>query len=361
MKDKTVMVGMSGGVDSSTVAAILHNQGWDVIGVTLQLYNQEKVVANSKTCCGSKDTYDAKMVCANLGIKHYVINYESTFKKDVIDKFVESYKSGSTPIPCIRCNQSVKFRDMLSVAKDLGIKYIATGHYVRRVEKDGEISMLRAKDPLKDQSYFLFATTKDQLAQTLFPLGDFTKAETREIAKSLGLVTAEKKESQDICFIPDGDYGKFLLKFDKSLEKPGEIIMEKTGELLGQHKGAVFFTVGQRRGIGVGGLGDPLYVSKIDVEKNIVFVARDSDLFQSEFEISEMNFLSEKFEKMESFECNVVCRALKPEIPAIITRIEQDRYSVKLKTPERALTRGQACVMYEGEMVIGGGFIDKIV
>jgi tRNA-uridine 2-sulfurtransferase len=357
VEKKTVMVGMSGGVDSSTVAAILHNQGYNVIGVTLQLYSSDEKNKNAKACCGSRDIFDAKTVCANLGIKHYVINYESTFKRDVIDDFVEGYRSGITPIPCIKCNQSVKFRDMLGVANDLGIEYIATGHYVKRVEVDGRVEMHKAFDKTKDQSYFLFATTKDQLARTLFPLGDFPKSKTREIAAELGIATAAKKESQDICFIPDGDYGKFLTKIDPSFEKTGDIVLEESGMVIGSHKGAVFYTVGQRRGIGVGGTTEPLYVSRIDVAQNIVYVANEADLYSSEFEITNMNFLKSGLEDLAEFKCNVIVRALKPEISATITRISTDRYKVVLDKPERAITAGQACVMYDGEVVLGGGFI----
>ncbi|QED23790.1 tRNA 2-thiouridine(34) synthase MnmA [Candidatus Deianiraea vastatrix] len=354
---KSVMVGMSGGVDSSTVAAILHSEGWNVIGVTLQLYKQEQIIGKSKTCCGSKDIYDAKTVCSNLGIPHYVINYESTFKQDVIDDFIQSYKTGKTPIPCVKCNQTVKFRDMLKVACDLGIDYIATGHYVKRVDIDGQVQMHKAKYLPKDQSYFLFGTKYEQLEKTLFPLGDFTKDETRKIAESLGVKISQKPESQDICFIPDGDYGKFLVKNDPSFEKDGDIVMLETGEVVGKHNGAAFFTQGQRRGIGVGGFDAPLYVIKTDIAKNIVYIGKEELLYSSEFEISGLNFLSKEHASMSEFECSVIVRALKPEVKAKVFRILDDKMLVKLKTPTRAITSGQACVFYDETRVLGGGFI----
>ena len=286
-KNKSVMVGMSGGVDSSVVAAILHKDGWNVIGVTLQLYKQDEGIGKTKTCCGSKDTHDAKMVCSNLGIPHYVINYQSEFKKDVIDEFINDYKNGKTPIPCVRCNQSVKFRDMLKVANDLGIEYIATGHYAQRIEKNGEIQMHKAIDTSKDQTYFLFATTREQFSKTLFPLGGYTKIQTRKIARDLGVLVSEKKESQDICFIPDGDYGKFLIKNDASFEKQGNIVLKSTGEIIGKHNGAAFYTSGQRRGIGIGGNEFSLYVINTDVPNNIVYVDKEDLLFSDKFIIND--------------------------------------------------------------------------
>ncbi len=353
---KSVLVGMSGGVDSSTVAAILKKDGYNVVGVTLQLYKQEEVVGKSKACCGSKDTYDAKKVSTDIGISHYVINYESEFKRDVVDNFVESYKNGITPIPCVRCNQSVKFRDMVKVAKDLGIDYVATGHYVRRIDGENGVEMHAALDKSKDQSYFLFATTRQQLEMALFPLGGYEKSQTRQLARDLGVSISEKRESQDICFIPDGDHVGFLKKIDPNFEKPGDIIRLETGKIVGKHSGAMFYTRGQRRGIGVGGSGVPLYVISTDIANNLVYIGGEDLLFESSLTIGDVNFISQAHENLQEFECNVVLRALQNEIPAIVTK-SGDFYKISLKTPGRAITKGQACVMYDGTMVIGGGWI----
>lgn len=355
VKKETVVVGMSGGVDSSTVAAILC-EDYNVIGVTLQLYDQVDAT-KAKSCCGSRDIHDAKKVATHLGISHYTINLTAEFRRNVIDHFTSSYKKGITPIPCIECNKSVKFTDMLRIAHEIGAQYVATGHYARRIQNGTKFELHSGIDQTKDQTYFLYATTQEQLSKTLFPLGGYTKVETRKIAEDFGIPIAHKTESQDICFIPDGDYSKFLIKEDSTFLNDGDIIRKDTGEIVGQHKGASFYTKGQRRGIGVGGNGIPLYVVETDIKNNIVYIGPNDMLLRQNLEISNVNFINEEYRDKDIFECDVILRALTQRIPAIIQKIDNDKYSIQLQTDGRAITQGQACVMYSQTQVIGGGMI----
>ena len=290
-KDTRVLVAMSGGVDSSVVAALLHEQGYDVVGVTLQLYDHGEAVAKSKTCCAGQDIHDARRVAEKCGFPHYVLDYETNFRQGVIDDFADSYLRGETPIPCVRCNQTVKFRDLLQTAHDLGAEAMATGHYVQRVENGaGRAELHRGADKDKDQSYFLFATTQAQLDFLRFPLGGMDKSETRALAEKYGLAVADKPDSQDICFVPEGGYAKVIERLRPDASEPGEIV-HIDGSVLGEHKGIIHYTVGQRRGLHLDSYGEALYVVKLDAAKKRVIVGPKEALGRQSFTISDVNWL----------------------------------------------------------------------
>lgn len=353
-----VVVAMSGGVDSSTVAAMLHDQGYDVIGLTMQLYDYSGTDLKKGTCCAGIDIYDAKTVADKLGIPHYVLNYESMFKEKVMEDFADSYVRGETPIPCVRCNQTVKFNDMLKMAEDLGAKFLATGHYVQK--QNGKLSELhQAVDPNKDQSYFLFTTTQKQLDFLEFPLGGYTKEQTRELAKKYGIHNAEKPDSQDICFVPNGDYASVVTKMRPGAIDPGEIV-DMEGNVLGMHSGIINFTIGQRRGLGVAS-GKPLYVVKIDSATKRVYVGDDSDLMVDSFFIKDTNWLVDESEK--KLEGVVKIRSTHSGCSARIAKSDRGKglYQVKLDEPQKSVTPGQACVLYDGTRVLGGGWITNII
>jgi len=355
-KHATIVVAMSGGVDSSTVAAMLCEQGYNVIGITLQLYDHGMAIGKKGACCAGQDIYDAKMVADKLNIPHYVLDYESNFKKAVINDFVDSYVRGETPLPCVRCNQSVKFKDLLKMARDLGADGLATGHYVRRIEgKDGP-ELHTGIDPLKDQSYFLFTTTMDQLSYVYFPIGNLSKQETREIASRFGLDVADKPDSQDICFVPDGDYRTIVTKINPNANQKGKIL-HVDGFELGQHDGIINYTIGQRKGLGIS-FSEPLYVIKIDPITKIVYVGSESKLNATEFIIKEVNWLDLK-SLTENLEVKVKIRSTRPGAFAKIQKIDNDQILVKLLSPEKAVTPGQACVIYDETRVLGGGWISR--
>ncbi|MEA3028781.1 MAG: tRNA-uridine 2-sulfurtransferase [Sphingomonadales bacterium] len=342
---------MSGGVDSSVVAALAAKSGAEVIGVTLQLYDHGEATGRSRTCCAGQDTYDAKAVAERLGIAHYVFDYESRFRESVIERFADEYAKGRTPIPCIACNQGVKFTDLLSLARDLGADCLATGHYVRRVAGAHGPELHRAADPARDQSYFLFATTRDQLDYLRFPLGGMPKPAVREIARELALAVAEKRDSQDICFVPDGDYARVVEKVRPDAAAPGEIV-DQGGRVLGAHRGLIHFTVGQRRGLEIGGQAEPLYVLRLEPERKRVVVGPRRALAVRAARLAGLNWLGE--EQREGLTVKV--RSLARPAPARF-----DGETVRFDRPEYGVSPGQAAVLYDGERLLGGGWIEETV
>lgn len=351
-KDTKVVVAMSGGVDSSVVACLLKEQGYDVIGITLQLYDIGDALKKKNACCAGVDIMDAKKVAEKFGFPHYVLNYQNLFKESVIDDFADSYLQGETPIPCVKCNQSVKFRDLMKVAFDLGADALATGHYVQRIiGKNGEAQLHKAADDSKDQSYFLFATTKEQLDFLRFPLGDLTKEETRDHAKRLGLPVSDKPDSQDICFVPEGGYAEVVKKLRPDALDPGEII-HIDGRVLGHHQGIIHFTVGQRKGVGVSA-EVPLFVIKVDAEKKQVIVGPKEALAITSIRVINVNWLT-CFEG----ECEVKLRSAHHPIEAFVMPKENNTACVTFKEPQYGVAPGQACVFYHGTRVLGGGWIE---
>jgi len=354
-KETRVVVAMSGGVDSSTVAALLHEEGYEVIGITLQLYDHGAMIGKKGACCAGQDIHDARRVAEKLGIPHYVLNYENRFKESVMDDFVETYLAGETPIPCVRCNQSVKFKDLLRTARDLGADCMATGHYVQRREHDGRASLVRGADPDKDQSYFLFATTQEQLEFLRFPLGGLHKDQTRALAARYGLAVADKPDSQDICFVPDGDYTKVIQKLRPDAAEAGDIV-HIDGTVLGRHEGIIHYTVGQRRGLGIAH-EVPLYVVKLDAQKKRVIVGPKEALSHSRFEIREVNWLEGDAMPQRRDDVVVKLRSMQQPVAAVAHRGESGRATIELLAPYAGIAPGQACVMYEGDRVLGGGWI----
>ena len=346
-----VVVAMSGGVDSSTTAGLMVEAGFDVVGVTLQLYDHGAAIGNPKACCAGQDIFDARRVAEKLGIPHYVLDYESRFKESVIDEFADSYLRGETPIPCVKCNQTVKFRDLLATARDLNAEALVTGHYVRRVEGPGGAEMHRALDHAKDQSYFLFATTPEQLDYLRFPLGNMTKAETRAHAERFGLPVAEKPESQDICFVPNGDYARVVEKLRPGAWEPGDIV-DLDGNVLGRHDGIVHFTIGQRRGIGVAAQ-HPLYVVGIDPDTRHVSVGPKAALLRSRLTVRDSNWLGGT--DGETGEVTAKIRSTTTPEAAAIERKDGGRIEVAFAEPQAGVAPGQAAVFYRGERCLGLG------
>ena len=357
-----IVVAMSGGVDSSVTAALLAEQGYDVVGVTLQLYDHGAAVGRKGACCAGQDIYDAHRVAEAVGIPHYVLDYESKFSENVIDDFADSYLRGETPIPCVRCNQSVKFRDLLAVAKDLGAEALATGHYVRRVMGPHGPELHRAKDASRDQSYFLFATTREQLEFLRFPLGDLTKPEVRALAERYKLPVAAKPDSQDICFVPDGDYASVVSKLRPGAIEPGDII-DTAGNVLGRHEGIIHFTVGQRRGLNLGlregENNEPLFVIRLDALRQQVVVGPKEALAQINVALRNINWLGPETNGGE-IEVNVRLRSAQPPVPARF-RMDGHSASVTLCEPAFGVAPGQAGVLYQGEKVMGGGWITTLL
>jgi tRNA-specific 2-thiouridylase len=354
-----IVVAMSGGVDSSVVAALAARTGAEVIGVTLQLYDHGAAVGRGKTCCAGQDIYDAKAVADRLGIAHYVFDYESRFRTSVIDRFADEYARGRTPIPCISCNQGVKFTDLLGLARDLGADCLATGHYVRRVVGPHGPELHRAADPARDQSYFLFATTRDQLDFLRFPLGAMPKAAVRELARELALTVANKPDSQDICFVPEGDYARVVEKVRPEAAAPGEIV-DRDGRVLGQHRGLIHFTVGQRRGIEIGGQPEPLYVLRLEPEAARVVVGPKRALAVRSARLSGLNWLGEacpeRRRRAQSEGVTAKVRSLAKPVPASF-----DGGRLDFDQPEFGVSPGQAAVLYDGDRLLGGGWIEETV
>ncbi|MEM5501590.1 tRNA 2-thiouridine(34) synthase MnmA [Ahrensia kielensis] len=362
-EDTRVVVAMSGGVDSSVVAGLLHKEGYEVIGITLQLYDHGEATRRTGSCCAGQDIDDARRVCETLGIPHYVLDYESRFRDAVIDVFADSYIAGETPVPCISCNQTVKFADLLKTAKELGADCLATGHYINSVEKGNRRVLTRPVDADRDQSYFLFATTQDQVDYVRFPLGNMTKDETRRHAADMGLVVADKPDSQDICFVPDGKYADVITKLRPNAALAGDIV-HIDGRLLGQHEGILHYTIGQRRGLGVS-VGDPLYVVKIDARTRRVIVGPVEALETRVLELRNVNWLGDMpLDEIPEGgkEVLVRVRSTRPPRPARIFN-EDGMITVEVIDGEQGVSPGQACVFYDGHgagsRVLGGGFINK--
>jgi tRNA-specific 2-thiouridylase len=346
---------MSGGVDSSVTAALLKNDGWDVVGITLQLYKNDQVIGR---CCSSKDIYDARRVADHLKIPHYVIDYENTFRQDVIEQFIDSYLAGETPIPCILCNQTVKFRDLFGIAHDLDAEALATGHYVRCEKVEGVTRMLRGVDHERDQSYFLFTTIREKLNFLRFPLGDIkSKNETRKIAKQYKLPVATKPDSQDICFVPDGNYASLIELLRPNSIKSGNIV-HVDGRILGCHNGIIHYTVGQRKGLGLGG-GEPLYVIQIDAIMHRVIVGPKEILIRAGVTLSGVNWLVEETSGINRVQVKI--RSASEPIPATLHQDDNGIFNVIFDRPKEGVTPGQACVFYDGELVLGGGWIKQAV
>lgn len=351
-----VVVAMSGGVDSSTVAALLASEGFEVIGITLQLYDHGAAVKRKGACCAGEDIHDARQVAERLNIPHYVLDYEARFRRDVIAPFAAAYAAGETPIPCIACNRTVKFRDLLAAARDLGADALATGHYARRIAGAQGPELHQAADPARDQSYFLFGTTREQLDLLRFPLGDLaSKAETRALATRFGLAIADKPDSQDICFVPGGSYARVVETMRPGAAEPGEIV-GLAGTVLGSHAGIIHYTIGQRRGLGIAS-DQPLYVVRLDPATRRVVVGPEAALGKRRVRLRDVNWLGERPLSAQGVALSVKIRSAHGPAPATVFAGPDGGAEVVFDTPERAVAPGQACVFYDGTRLLGGGFI----
>lgn len=356
-QDCRIVVAMSGGVDSSVTAALLHERGYKVIGITLQLYDHGAALQKKGACCAGADIHDARRVAATIGIPHYVLDYENRFRADVMEVFADSYLRGETPIPCVLCNQTVKFRDLVKAAQDLSADALATGHYVRRVVGSAGPELHQARDASRDQSYFLFATRRDQLEYLRFPLGDLPKAEVRRLAHRFALPVAEKPDSQDICFVPNGNYVSVVERLRPGASQPGNIV-HVDGRILGRHNGIIGFTVGQRRGLGVGGTHDPLYVIKVNPDTQEVVVGPQASLLVTSLDlVGFQDLLDLEDAKPRPVQCKV--RSSQPCVAAQLIVHQEGRATLTFDQPLAGVAPGQAAVCYDGTRVLGGGWIKK--
>ena len=354
-ENKKALIAMSGGVDSSVAAALMLKKGFDCMGCTMRLYENDMIGEDLfGTCCSLKDTQDARAVCEKLGIEYNIYHYEAEFTKNVIEPFVCSYERGETPNPCIRCNKYLKFDILYEKAKALGYDNIVTGHYARIRERDGHFYLLKAVDPRKDQSYVLYDLTEEQLSHTYFPLGEMTKDEAREIAAEYGFVNKDKKDSQDICFVPDGDYAAMIKRY-RNKEYPKGDFVDLQGNVLGTHEGIINYTIGQRRGLGIPA-DRRLYVKRLDTENNRVILADDEDLFDKEVMVREFNWITGDAPS-EPIGCQAKIRYRHKEQPATATIFADGKARIVFDEPQRAITPGQSAVLYDGEIVLGGGII----
>ncbi|HJW41654.1 MAG TPA: tRNA 2-thiouridine(34) synthase MnmA [Rhizomicrobium sp.] len=353
-KGARVVAAMSGGVDSSVAAALAKRAGYDVVGVTLQLYSAS-AAKRKGTCCAGQDIQDARRVSDALGVAHYVLDYEQKFRERVIADFAASYARGETPIPCVRCNERVKFADLLDTARELGAAALITGHYVQRIAGADGPELHSATDVSRDQSYFLFATTPAQLSYLRSPLGHMPKRDVRALAAEFGLAVADKPDSQDICFVPDGNYAAVVEKLKPDAARPGEIV-DLGGRLIGRHDGVIHFTVGQRKGLGLSGNAGPLFVVGLDAANARVTVGPRAALATRSINLHNINWLAPR---AEAFDCAVKVRSTRPPVPARVTPLSDDRATVELLSPEESVAPGQACVFYDGSRVLGGGWIAR--
>ena len=357
-KDTKIVVAMSGGVDSSVVAGLVKGEGYDVTGITLKLYDDSKTTKEGRQCCAGQDILDAKRVSEKLNINHKILFYQKKFKSEVIESFIDSYAAGETPIPCVQCNQTVKFRDLFKYAKELNADALVTGHYVSRIQKNGSANMYRAKDRNRDQSYFLFSTSQEQLDYLRFPLGEIDKSETRNIAKKLKLNVADKPDSQDICFVPNGDYSSVIKKFRPESFKTGKIL-DISGNVIGEHEGIINYTIGQRKGIKISN-DKPLYVVNINADKNTIIVGPKDSLEIKKINLRDLNILGTKkdFENLINIKVRSTGRLLKAKV-----NFFKKEAIVEILDTETGISPGQACVFYSsddlGDKVLGGGWIDK--